>query len=308
MKRFVQIVVTACVASLALMGATVQSAWALRESNPVSTDTRIQTIVYNPNEVYKFTGHYGYQSLFEFEDGEEIGTISLGDSISWQISPSGSRLFLKPVEEDATTNMTIVTSKRVYHFELHAEHTESINDPSMVFVLRFIYGRGAGISVSSYIDSVPDPLAEPEKYNFDYSISGPEEISPIRIFDDGTFTYFEFRDKNAEIPAFFLVHGDGSESLINFRTRGDYIVVERVAAQFTLRHGQDSICVFNNVSRIQTSGPTPRPNDKKGWFTDEVQVRETPAVSQAPLQSTSAPASSGSSTASENSSRPPIHR
>lgn len=246
-----------------VMVAAAQPAMALQEPKPIATDRRIRTIVYNANEVYRYVGHYDYQSVIEFEADEEVLTVSMGNSMTWQVVPSGNRLFIKPVAQDALTNMTVVTSKRTYHFELHAEEPSGINDPDLVFVLRFIYGRGAGISVSNFIDSVPDPMLEPEKYNFNYALTGAETISPIRIFDDGEFTYFEFADKNAEIPAFFLVHGDGSESIINFRTRGNYIVVERVAAQFTLRHGEDVVCVFNREKTLRNSGPFPRPLDEK---------------------------------------------
>jgi type IV secretion system protein VirB9 len=261
-----------------------QPAHALKDPRPIASDRRIRSVVYNPNEIYKFVGHYDYQSVIEFEEDEEIVTVSMGNSITWQVVPSGNRMFIKPVQQDALTNMTVVTNKRTYHFELHAEDPSGINDPDMVFVLRFIYGRGAGIGVSNFIDSVPDPMVEPEKYNFDYALNGADDIAPIRIFDDGEFTYFEFRDKNAEIPAFFLVHGDGSESIINFRTRNDFIVVERVAAQFTLRHGQDVVCVFNKNMPLRTSGSTPRSNKSKHWWQfgsdDEQQPKQTGAEEQ----------------------------
>jgi type IV secretion system protein VirB9 len=256
------------------------TAFALKDSKPIASDRRIRTVVYNDNEIYKFVGHYDYQSVIEFESDEEVLTVSMGNSVTWQVVPAGNRMFIKPVQQDAMTNMTVITNKRTYHFELHAEEANNINDPDMVFVLRFIYGRGAGIAVSNYMDSVPDPMLDPEKYNFNYVLSGAEEISPVRIFDDGQFTYFEFRDKNAEIPGFFLVHGDGSESLINFRTRGDYIVVERVAAQFTLRHGQDIVCIFNQNMGLSTSGATPRSIKSKKWyqFGDDDHQQEAPPV------------------------------
>lgn len=266
MKHSFRIFILASIIGIGITGVYSKQAYALQQAKPLATDKRIRTLVYSPNEIYKFTGHYGFESVIEFESDEEIGTVSLGDSVAWQIVPSGSRLFLKPVEPDAMTNMTIVTSKRTYNFELHANTTDDIDDPEMVFVLRFIYGRGAGIAVSNYMDSVPDPTVEPEKYNFDYQISGADEVAPIRIFDDGKFTYFEFKDKNAEVPAFFLTYGDGSESLINFRARGDYIVVERVAAQFTLRHGEDTVCVFNAHMKLTSSGPAPRKNGTKSAF------------------------------------------
>jgi type IV secretion system protein VirB9 len=200
--------------------------------------------------VYKYTGYYRYASVIEFSHDEEIRTISMGDSTAWMLNPSGFRLFLKPVEQDATTNMMLITNKRVYLFELHARETDDIDDKDMVFVTRFVYtdgdGGGSGATITNYLDSVPDPLSDPAKYNLKYSISGTDEIAPIRIFDDGQFTFFQFRDKNAEVPAFFMVDDKGNEALINYRTRGDYIVVERVAKRFTLRHGDLIVCVFND--------------------------------------------------------------
>lgn len=269
-NTFRTLVLTCAMGASVIVAGYAAPAHALKDSKPIASDHRIRTVVYNENEIYRFTGHYDYQSVIEFESGEEIVTISMGNSVTWQVVPSGNRIFIKPVQQDALTNMTVVTNKRTYHFELHADEADpdegGINAPGMVFVLRFIYGRGAGISVSNYIDSVPDPMLEPEKYNFNYALTGAEEIAPIRIFDDGDFTYFEFRDKNAEIPAFFQVHGDGSESIINFRARGDYIVVERVAAQFTLRHGQDVVCVFNQNQNVRSSGSSPRSNKDKPWY------------------------------------------
>lgn len=222
------------------------SVHALQEPRPIATDSRIRTVRYSPNEVYQFIGHYGYQSAIEFETDEKIQTVSIGDSIAWMVNPSGNRLFLKPIDQNALTNMTVITDKRSYLFELHAEETQDIRDKEMVFVMRFIYPQSdAGAVDFAQFEPFPDIDKEPEKYNFNYTIRGSSVIEPIRIFDDGQFTYFEFRDKNADIPAFFRVDSAGQEEMINFRKRGDYIVVERVASRFTLRRGPDILCVYN---------------------------------------------------------------
>lgn len=230
---------------------TFSPAWALQEPRSIATDKRIRTARYTPNEVYDFTGHYGYQSLIEFSSEEEILNVSVGDSIAWQVVPVGNKLFIKPVEQDALTNMTVVTTRGMYHFELHGEETENIRDKEMVFVLRFIYPDDQGAGVSNYINNVEVPdLTDPEVLkglNFNYSVAGPEMQAPIRVFDDGNFTYFQFRDQNSEVPAFFYVDPDGTEGMINFRTRGDYIVVERVSPVFTLRNGPFVLCVFNEA-------------------------------------------------------------
>lgn len=225
-------------------------ALATREPKPIQIDHRVRTVMYQPDQVYKYTGFYRFQTSIEFAPDEEIRTISMGDSTAWMLNPVGNRLFLKPVEQDATTNMMLITSKHVYLFELHARETEDINDKDLMFVMRFIYPDAMDArTVSQHLDSVPNPeeSEDPSRYNYNYTISGSDTIAPIRIFDDGEFTFFQFQDKNAEVPAFFSVDEDGKESLINYRTRGDYIVVERVGKRFTLRHGNTVVCVFNEA-------------------------------------------------------------
>lgn len=257
--------------SLALVCGTFlsapQPAEALQTSRPVATDKRIRTVRYNPNEVYKFMGHYGYQSLIEFSAGEEVLSVSVGDSIAWQVVPAGNKLFIKPVEQDAMTNMTVITARGMYHFELHAEETEDIRDEKMIFVLRFIYPDDQGAGVSNYINNVEVPdLKDPEvlkMLNFNYTIAGTEFQAPIRVFDDGEFTYFEFRGRNSEVPAFYYVDPDGSEGIINYRTRGNYIVVERVAPVFTLRNGAYVYCVFNEAMPMP---PRVAPIKQGDWF------------------------------------------
>lgn len=229
----------------ALMAAS--PALALQSPRAIATDSRIRTVRYSQNEVYQFIGHYGYQSSIEFEGDEKIQTVSIGDSVAWLVNPSGNRLFLKPIEQNALTNMTVITDKRSYLFELHAEETKNIRDKNMVFSYRFIYPQSDSSALDfSQVEGIPDFEKEPEKYNFRYSIRGSNVIEPLRIFDDGEFTFFEFRDKNAEVPAFFRVDSAGNEELVNFRKRGNYIVVERVASRFTLRRGPDIICVYND--------------------------------------------------------------
>ncbi len=238
---------------------------AVQRPQPLSTDARIKTVLYNQNDIYKYVGHYGYQSVIEFSPDEEIMTVSIGDSIAWQLQPTGSRLFIKPVEQDALTNMTVITTHHTYHFELHANEPGDISDSELTFVLRFVYGDDAAQVVNLRgQDPVPD-LTDPEvrgELNFNYAIVGPELVAPIRIFDDGEFTFFEFRDKNAEVPAFFYVDPLGNESILNYRTVDDYIVVERVAARYTLRNGPYVLCVYNENMSL---GTIPAPEEESIW-------------------------------------------
>lgn len=259
---------------------------ATRAGRSLPLDKRIQLITYHPNDVFSYTGHVDYQSNIVFSPEERIVSLAIGNGStnlptpkaktkkeaeptdptipvappapkaapagndeSWKIEPMGNRIFLKPTQEDANTNMTVITTKRVYQFELHSRAVDpekGIHDEQLVFELRFVYPdeNASGSLQYNYQSGMPD-LSQPEKYNFNYSMAGAENISPIRIFDDGEFTYFQFSTRNADIPAFFMVDSNGNESLVNYRVMGDYIVIERVAPNFTLRHGPDVLCIFN---------------------------------------------------------------
>ena len=243
-------------------------AHALQEPRPIATDSRIRTLRYSPNEVYQFIGHYGYQSTIEFGEDEKIQTVSIGDSLAWMVNPAGNRLFLKPIEQNALTNMTVITDKYSYLFELHAEETQDIRAADMVFVVRFIYPQAdtASLDYTQY-EPLPDLEKDANKYNFDYTIRGSTVIEPIRIFDDGNFTYFEFRDKNAELPAFYTVDSTNNEALVNYRKRGNYIVVERLSPRFTLRRGPEILCVYNEKIPV-----TPIPEPQKSLST---RIRES---------------------------------
>lgn len=233
------------------------NAYAVREPRPTPIDSRIKDIVYSKYDVFKVTGYYNYQSSIEFAQDEDIGSISMGDPSGWQIVPSGNRIFFKPVELDATTNMTLITNKRTYLFELYAKEAEDISDPDIAFYIKFLYpDENNDEHLTSYskqhVKEMPD-LSHPEDYNFNYSISGHEDIAPIKIFDDGQFTYLQFRDRNSAIPAIFSVDQDLKEEIINYRpskSDANLIIIERVYKKLSLRLGKRIACVFNEAFRM----------------------------------------------------------
>lgn len=107
---------------------------------PIVTDSRIKTFVYNENEVFTVTTHYGYQSNIEFGEKETIDTVSIGDRVAWQIIPAGRRLFIRAMEENAHTNMTIVTNKRAYQFDLRSSSADAVfGSEELTYVVRFYY-------------------------------------------------------------------------------------------------------------------------------------------------------------------------
>lgn len=110
-------------------------------SDDLTTDNRIKTYFYNPNDVYLLVLHYGFQSSIEFAKGENIETVTLGDSYAWKITPLGNRLFIRPMERNIRTNMTIITDKRTYQFDIVAKGMEDGDERDLVYVVRFQYPK-----------------------------------------------------------------------------------------------------------------------------------------------------------------------
>ena len=255
--------------------------------NPLLTDDRVRQVAYDPNQVYEIVGTYGYQTSIEFSSDETVKVVTVGDSIAWQTVPYQNRLFLKPVEPNAQTNLTVITDKRTYYFKLLSAKGRA----SQTFLVRFVYPstlqRMAGNGDSGTADAAgtggsngtggarPDAgtgtpngsgiAIDLARLNIDYSASGQTSaIALNRAFDDGQFTYFLLA-KNAETPTVYTVGADGTESIVNTRREGAYLVVERTASAFTLRNGSAYLCVQNNASKERRASHTSgRPSHEVG--------------------------------------------
>lgn len=234
----------------------------------LGSEKKFRSYVYNPNELYRYFGHYTYQGFIEFEAGEIINTISMGNPTLWLVETLDNRLFLKPVGEDnSETNMTVLTSKRVYHFELVAKEAKGMGDKDLIFVVKFLYPDEKDKNIVEFAKSpAPDEpdLRDLSSYNFNYQYTGERIIAPSKVFDDGIFTYLEFANKNSEAPAIYSVDSEGYETIVNYRIAGKYMIVEKVAPQFTLRNGSDIVCVYNMETYTNGSAKnsTVLPNDK----------------------------------------------
>ncbi len=134
------------------------------------SDGRIRMLIYDENDIYTVWTRVGYQSHIEFAQNEGVETISVGDRSFWQIIPSGNRLFIRPVQEDVATNMTVITNKRSYQFDLKSVADE---DKKIVYVARFHYpderspglARGSASTITRVGQIDPFLLNQPAVYN-----------------------------------------------------------------------------------------------------------------------------------------------
>lgn len=238
----------ALLAGAILSSQAIPPALAADISQPVVSDSRVKTFVYNENEVYTILTQFGYQTNIEFGRGEEIQTISVGDRVSWQIIPAGRRLFIQTLNDSAATNLTVVTDRRAYQFDLQSTSHTRGNEDRLVYVARFYYpdedwDQPQPVEAPAALLA---PAAETQ-YNFNYTYSGPDAIAPVKIFDDGAMTYFQF--PAGQTPTIARVGADQYEVPVQARMQGGYHVVPGTAGQFALRSGDQVVCVFNEQAR-----------------------------------------------------------
>src|ERR1700680_4654197 len=95
--------------------------WAQAASaSDVKTDSRIRTVVYQTDEVYRLQGFVGYQIQLVFAPDEAFVGLAAGDIEAPSFVAQGNSLFLKPKAPTRGTNVTVVTSRRRYQFDYRA--------------------------------------------------------------------------------------------------------------------------------------------------------------------------------------------
>jgi len=222
----------------------------LAESSPRAgaLDPRVRDVLYQKDNVVAVDGSYGVSTMIILGEDEKIETLALGDSVAWKVEPNrrGNIIFLKPVEKDAFSNLNVVTNKRLYSFILRSAFR---NPGAQIYKIRFRYPEddldarlmGQAKERAKFPNARGFNLANA---NSDYAIKGSEAVKPLEVFDDGVKTWFRFVE-TSETPALFIVDKDRNESLVNSRQEGPYLVVDKVAPQWTLRNGEDATCLFN---------------------------------------------------------------
>ena len=108
--------------------AVTLTALALALAGPLAAqDSRLQTLVFDENAVVRIEGRVKVQTTIKFAPDEVIENVAIGDSAAWQVQPNKAQtiLFVKPLEPAARTNMTVVTDKRTYLFDLVASPRNS---------------------------------------------------------------------------------------------------------------------------------------------------------------------------------------
>jgi type IV secretion system protein VirB9 len=165
----------------------------------------------------------------EFGEGESIRSIIAGDTEGFEIDgvPGGQAFAIKPVARGVHSNVTVYTNRRSYYFNV--QETQS---PTF-YVVQFRYPDD---------DARPTRAIASQAPNYNYGASTQSEFTPTRVWDDGTFTYFQF-PRNAPVPAIFL-YSSGRERTVNTQAVEDGVIrVSGVNTQWVMRLGDEVVCI-----------------------------------------------------------------
>lgn len=238
----------------------------------LADDPRLKTLVFDETEVVRIDGKVLVQTTIKFAPDEVIENVAIGDSTAWQVQPNKAQdiLFVKPLEPTARTNMTVVTDKRTYLFDLVASPRNAA-----LYVLQFRYpelekaqeearlaaaaeaeAEAARLAASpAEVAAASDPyaVADPADLNFEWAEAGAAELLPARAYDDGEAVFLTWPGGTA-IPAILVTNEDGDEGPVNFTVRGETVVVDGVPPQIILRSGRDTATLTN----LGPAAPTAR--------------------------------------------------
>ena len=234
-------------------------------ATPALADTRLKQVMYDEMEVFTLPGRVNVQASIVFGDDETIENVAIGNSQTWQVTPNkrANILFVKPLEARAATNLTVVTSKRTYLFDLVASP-----NAKPLYVLRFDYPvdpeeeakKGEVASATEEQDQPADPFSsvDPSELNFAWSGEGDGQLLPERAFDDGEATFLTW-PAGRDVPAILVTNAKGDEGPVNYTVRGDTIVIDGVPRAIVLRAGEASAQLVN-------TGPARSASTRGGEF------------------------------------------
>jgi len=192
----------------------------------------------------------------QLEPGETITDVASGDSERWLVTPASSgdprnptpHLAIKPTAPGISTNLTIYTTKHIYHLMLRSRAGHEIQEVAFYYpedLQQTMQDADHTAATARDSQSQPDGVVaslaslDPGALNFSYAVSGPKlPWKPVRAFDDGTHIYIQMpaTTKSSGAPALLVAAGDGSE-MVNYRVRGDYYVVDKLFDQAVLVSG-----------------------------------------------------------------------
>lgn len=199
------------------------------------------------------------------EPGEEILGIHAGDTVRWLFSPSVSmqgnmkvsHVIVKPAMPNISTNLMIHTDRRAYQLNLISTETEAYT-PGVAFTypqmdLNTSFGARSNRAAIGEILAAKERLDNNKTesasgINMGYKIFARYLVDwkPQTVFDNGLKTFIRMPNKVTEAPALYILV-DKKETLVNYRVKDRYYIVDRLFDKAFLKVGSQRITITRNL-------------------------------------------------------------
>ena len=201
------------------------------------------------------------------EPGESITGIHAGDTVRWMFAPSQSmkagqpvsHIVVKPVQPGISTSLLVHTDRRTYNIDLTATEGDQyirgaafsypMSDLTPLFTANRPQGRTLEDELQAGIKGV-----DVEGLYTRYSIKarGKPDWTPDAVFDDGEKTYLRMPSRFSEAPALY-VRLDKKDTLVNYRIKGRYYIVDRLFDRAYLKIGDKRVTIIRTEKLATTN-------------------------------------------------------
>lgn len=226
----------------------------------------VQVYPFAEGALYQVYAAPGDVTDIALEDGEQLagsGPVAAGDTMRWIIGDTESgegttkkvHILLKPTRPDLVTNLVINTDRHTYHLELRSTEKTYMASVSWIYPqdeLIALHRQNAEADAAMPVATALDL----NSLHFRYAIEGDNPPwRPVRAFDDGRKVYIEFPAGigQGDMPPLFVIGPAGKTSeLVNYRVRGNHMIVDRLFAAAELRLGDGAS--EQRVRIVRTTG------------------------------------------------------
>jgi len=218
---------------------------AIRGAGDASVVGALHEFAYERGALYAIQASPQRITDIALEPGEQLLSVSAGDTTRWIVGDARSgagaaaqaHVLVKPNAGNLTTNLVVMTDRRVYHIELKSVAGTAMAAVSWRYPAEMMLASNP-VPPAAAVPPAPPPFT-PEQLNLRYRIDGDKpDWRPLAAFDDGRQVFIEMPEKirTMEAPPLFVI-GDSGPELVNYRVAGKYYVVDRLFTKAELRLG-----------------------------------------------------------------------
>ena len=202
---------------------------------PIKTKTAVATIINLPeNEKINFLSS-GNNNLFKITNNKEIPNL----------------ISIQTLVDNAESNLIIKTDlDSIYNFHLSSRLENEQKPNFTIFIVKdkeqeeFAREKLLLRDLQANNDHIKK-VKSLDKLNTSYRIKGSKDITPLFVYDDGKWTYFDFGKNfvSDRLPNVYRVV-DQFDSVINSRVEGNLLIAQSLGVEgWTLKNGEKFVCI-----------------------------------------------------------------